>query len=213
MEPRSLGGRPADGDASRPYGQEVRTSKTALHLAGKLSFDVWKRIGSRISVVQKSSPWWIGDWLNYGEAAYGKRYREASEITGLDYQTLRNYAWIVSRFPVSRRRDTLSFQHHAEVAALDEHDQDTWLTRAGVFGWSRNELRRKIRSDRSSSSAGLDPQVTVLLRVEPSRHRRWLDAATASGDDLAGWIANALDRAVDVVVMDTSSGEEPHSHP
>ncbi len=32
-------------------------------------------------------------------------------------------AWVARRFPVSRRRDTVSFQHHAEVAALPEPEQ------------------------------------------------------------------------------------------
>ncbi|RDI75853.1 hypothetical protein Gocc_0272 [Gaiella occulta] len=194
-------------DDSVPSGKEMRTIQTALHLAPELPFESWKRIGSRISIVQKSSAWWIGDWLNYGEAAYGKRYNEATAITGLDYQTLRNYAWVVSRFPVSRRRDTLSFHHHAEVAALDELDQETWLTRAAVFGWSRNELRRRIRSDRSTS--GPDPpgpRVTVLLRVELDRYRRWLEAA--AGDDLATWIAATLDQAALVVSLDTETSRE-----
>ena len=41
----------------------------------------------------------------------------------LDYQTLRNYAWVARRFAMSRRRDTLSFGHHAEVPALPEPEQ------------------------------------------------------------------------------------------
>jgi hypothetical protein len=40
--------------------------------------------------------------------------------TGLDYQTLRNYAAVARRFELSRRRDNLSFHHHAELCALSE---------------------------------------------------------------------------------------------
>ncbi|MFD9426223.1 MULTISPECIES: hypothetical protein [unclassified Streptomyces] len=63
-----------------------------------------------------SSAWWLADWLIHGEATYGwRRYKEAVERTGLDYQTLRHYAWVARRFEHDRRRDSLSFAHHAAV--------------------------------------------------------------------------------------------------
>jgi hypothetical protein len=195
----------------------IRTSKTALYLTGGLTFESWKRVGGRISLVQMSSAWWIGDWLNYGQAAYGRRYREATEITGLDYQTLRNYAWVASRFQVSRRRDNLSFQHHAEVAALPEPDQETWLLRASTFGWSRNELRRRIRSDHSSSSSssssssgGLDgPPAAVVIKAGSKQRQRWLEAAVATGQEFSTWVAAALDRAADAVLAEPSLAAAP----
>ena len=36
----------------------------------------------------------------------------------------------LGRFDLSRRRDKLSFGHHAELAALPEHEQDEWLDQA-----------------------------------------------------------------------------------
>jgi hypothetical protein len=63
-------------------------------------------------------------WLIHGENAYSGRYRDAIEQTSLDYQTLRNYAWVARSLPLSRRRDTLSFAHHAEVARPPECEQD-----------------------------------------------------------------------------------------
>ena len=77
---------------------------------------------------------------------YEGRYREAVERTGLDYQTLRNYARIARRFEVSRRRETLSFGHHAELASLSEPEQDFWLRKAEQFSWSTSRLRREVRA-------------------------------------------------------------------
>ena len=51
-------------------------------------------------------------------------------VLQLDYQTLRNYAWVARRFPAGRRRAGVSFAHHAEVARLPEPEQDYWLRRA-----------------------------------------------------------------------------------
>jgi hypothetical protein len=36
---------------------------------------------------------------------------------------------------MSRRRDTLSFGHHAEVATLSEPEQDYWLRKAEEHRW------------------------------------------------------------------------------
>lgn len=44
-------------------------------------------------------------------------------------------AWVARRFGKSRRRDTLHFSHHAEVAALAEPEQDFWLRKAEAHNW------------------------------------------------------------------------------
>ncbi|MFE0605848.1 LmbU family transcriptional regulator [Streptomyces sp. NPDC058892] len=107
----------------------------------------WERIGTDLRELVNSSAWWLADWLIYGEATYGwRRYKEAIERTGLDYQTLRNYAWVARRFDHHRRRDGLSFAHHAEVARLAPPEQDYWLRKAEQQKWSRNELRRSVRA-------------------------------------------------------------------
>jgi hypothetical protein len=175
--------------------RRARQTATALYLADCLSFDEWRDVGSYISVLHNASAWWIGDWILYGQAEYGRRYRVALEVTNLDYQTLRNYAWVASRFPVSRRRDKVSFQHHAEVAALPEDEQDMWLVRASVHKWTRNELRRRMRAARAALAEQTEEDVTLTISVSSERRRRWVEAATASGIDLADWIPAALDGA------------------
>jgi len=150
-------------------------------------------------VVADASAWWIGDWLVFGQREYGNRYKQAVAATGLDYQTLRNYAWVASRFCASRRRDTLSFGHHAEVAALCEDDQEAWLRRSVVEGWSRNELRRKLRAKRTERPE-LPSAVAIELAVPPQRRARWEAAASATGSPLGEWMAEALDQAADSVL-------------
>ena len=66
--------------------------------------------------------------------------------------------------------DTLSFGHHAEVAALPEHEQDHWLRKAGEFSWSTTRLRRTwprgpMPGCRAPSRAGPRPP--------PGRPGRW----------------------------------------
>jgi hypothetical protein len=114
-------------------------------LDSQLSYARWQAIGARLTAQAEATSWWLGDWLVFGEERYGARYADAIEHTGLEYKTLRNYAVVARRFAMSRRRDTLSFQHHAEVCPMVDRDQDRWLDSAEENRWSKAELRRRIR--------------------------------------------------------------------
>ena len=129
-------------------------------------------IGQQLSQVAAPSAWSLGDWLIYGETFYNGRYHDAIEQTSLDYQTLRNYAWVARRFQLSRRRDGLSFGHHAEVASLPEPEQDFWLRKAEEFGWSRNQMRRVVRASlRERSAEGGRAQIASGERRPDENHR------------------------------------------
>jgi len=161
---------------------------------GGLTFEEWVAAGRQIARITTASAWWVGDWLLYGESRYGPRYRDALEVTAFDYKTLRNYVWVARRFELSRRRDSLSFQHHAEVAPLAPPEQDLWLTRAERGRWTRNELRRQLASARATgAAAAVEHVVVVRIRVPREREVQWREAAAASAQPLAIWIAAAAD--------------------
>lgn len=153
----------------------------------------WQRIGDQIFVISDASAWWLGDWLIYGQEHYPDRYKTAISKTSLDYQTLRNYAWVARKFSMLRRREKLSFQHHAEVARLPESEQELWLTRAEQWKWSRNELRRQIRADISGREEVDSPKIRLTLIAE--QHDRWQKAAEQESKDLLEWILNTLNEA------------------
>ncbi|MDQ3933017.1 MAG: hypothetical protein M3340_00110 [Actinomycetota bacterium] len=94
--------------------------------------------------MSRGAGWWIGDWLSYGNAKYGEKYSRAVKLTGYDIQTLKNMVYVASRFEPSRRRDVLSWTHHAEVAALSRDEQETWLNRAVAERLSVRSLREEI---------------------------------------------------------------------
>ena len=184
----------ASGEARASGIWRARTTPVALRMRDRLSLDDWLLIGGQISRLSSSSAWWLGDWLLYGERTHRGRYRAAVERSGLEYQTLRNYAWVARMFPVSRRRDTLSFQHHVEVAALGEAEQELWLNRAEQLRWSRNELRRQLAAARAPADGGGRP-VLVRLQVAPEREQRWREAAEAARQPLGDWLAAVADQA------------------
>jgi hypothetical protein len=168
-------------------------SHVSLGLSPKLTFDRWQAIGRRVAGIADASTWWLADWAAYGEAAYGEKYRQAVEATGIGYQTLRNYAWVAGRFDVSRRRDRLSFAHHAEVAALSTAEQDAWLDRAENGGWSRNELRDRVRAERER--AAKDVVEHLRIDVPSDQLERWRSAAESDGLGLPEWLIGVADLA------------------
>ena len=169
-----------------------RAVRTALKIKDGLGFEEWCRLGVQVGALADASAWWIGDWLVYGQRAYPGRYRTALAATRFSYQTLRNYAWVAAHVPVYRRRDGLSFGHHAEVAMLAAEEQELWLMRAERRAWSRNELRRRLRAGGAETRA---TPVAIALHVEDERRERWQAAAYAIGRPLSDWITKVLDEA------------------
>lgn len=100
--------------------------------------------------MSRVSNWWVGDWLHYGAARWGEKYTEAASITGYDVKTLRNIAYIAKRFDLSRRRDKLTWTHHAELAALPPDQQEEWLDRALALRLSPGDLRLELRTAQRS---------------------------------------------------------------
>lgn len=183
-------------------------SVKGLKLPRNITFDTWVVIGKHLSSIYSSSAWCLGDWLAYGEDAFTGRYRDAIEMTSLNYQTLRNYAWVARRFPLHRRQDKLSFAHHTEVAALAEPEQDFWLRKAQELGWPVKRLRREVRSsleERASedadtdSAAGqgqeIDDKITLRVQIPVEHLEACRAAACRLGLNVDDWASQVLMQA------------------
>ncbi|XVV32816.1 LmbU family transcriptional regulator (plasmid) [Streptomyces sp. CA-100214] len=220
--PAAGAGEPAQRDVVLSFvGSQTTVRKSGMVFPENLPERSWERIGSNLRELVNSSAWWLADWLIYGESTYGwRRYKEAIERTGLDYQTLRNYAWVARRFEHHRRRDALSFAHHAEVTRLSPPEQDYWLRKAEQQKWSRNELRRAVRASLAVQSGAAEApacgeeQQEVTRLPEPAADKRrqkvttltielsadQLDhcakAAAAHGLPVDEWVARTLESAV-----------------
>ncbi|MFE1248745.1 LmbU family transcriptional regulator [Streptomyces sp. NPDC058735] len=221
--PADDNGEPAQRDVVLSFvGSQAKVQKSGMVFPQNLSERSWEQIGTSLRELVNSSAWWLADWLIYGESTYGwRRYKEAIERTGLDYQTLRNYAWVARRFEHHRRRDGLSFAHHAEVARLSPPEQDYWLRKAEQQKWSRNALRRTVRASLAAQSdkaeippnAGDEKQEVLRLAEAPAAEQRrqkvttltiqlsadqleyYSKAAAAHGLPVDQWVTRMLDTA------------------
>ena len=102
---------------------------------GPLQFAIW---------CQRASPWWIGDLLNAGDAAFGEEFSQVCEGE-VSADMLQRYESVARRVPAQNRRPNLSWSAHAVVARLPDDEQRVMLKRAETNGWSSEVLRVKVR--------------------------------------------------------------------
>jgi hypothetical protein len=169
-----------------------------LELPPTLSHKEWEDLGRNITVSEAKSRWCLADWLNYGEDHYeGEgRYTAGMRITGLEYGSLRNVAYVADRFPLSRRRDTLSFGHHQEVASIaDEEAQDHLLSAAEVEGLSVKALRERVTELKGGKPAD-DEYVRVTVRIHRGMNERLEQLAAEDELPVADWIWRCVDAEI-----------------
>lgn len=135
-------------DATSPAEKQGRISAVCWNAPEQLEYRAWVLEGRRIGLMCRGSPWWIGDWLLYGNARWGEMYAAAAKITGYDPKSLRNMRYVASRFQVSLRKDNLTWSHHAVLASLDPGRQRYWLERACHDRLSVEDLRAELRAER-----------------------------------------------------------------
>lgn len=117
-------------------------------LPPRLTFDDWEELGSGLRGCKESIKWWLGDWMNYGENAYGEKYTQALDSTQYDYTYLMNICYVCRKVPHSLRSEKLSFGHHQVVAPLHPDDQQHWLDAAVKKKWTRPELAAAVKKEK-----------------------------------------------------------------
>lgn len=151
---------------SGDMGLRGRVLRVGWELPEDLSEQDWLSAGALLGKLERSVTWWLGDWWAFGERRYGERKAivTAEDWEGPAFQTCRNAAAICQAFETSRRRDVLSFSHHAEVASLPPTQADALLD------WAEQTIQETGK-----------PRSTRELRAEVSRRRATI-GAQPSGD-------------------------------
>jgi hypothetical protein len=126
--------------------------------ASKLSEEGWLHTGATILALERATPWLWGDWYLAGGAIHAL----PADWQGPTRHTLENYGSVAKRYSHSRRRELVSFTHHAELAALSEAEQDELLDWCATHRASMEALRaeRRRRAD-----ALLPPKPTLRVTV------------------------------------------------
>lgn len=124
-----------------------------------MGYEEWAQIGRTFQTIGDAINFWVGDWLNYGEARYGERYVQAIEATGWKLERLQQAKWVCGRVKPCTRVQGLSFTHHRLVAKLADEEQEQWLMKAATKGWRSGELKAAL-------SATLSADLSAVLDVD-----------------------------------------------
>jgi hypothetical protein len=137
--------RPAHAEPLAGVPAGVLISSTGISLPPEFSFDDWMTTCRECGRWSTQNSWALGDLWRYGQKwGEHKKLTEDPGWAGPEYQTCANLAWVAGKFESSRRREELSFRHHAEVAALPADEADALLQWSIDTKATTAELRREI---------------------------------------------------------------------
>jgi hypothetical protein len=151
-------------------------TSTGMRVVGDPSFEDWSEAFGGLKKINGCIQWLLGDMVVHG-ANYGERYSQFLEASDYEEKTIRNADWVARSVSVSRRRDTLSWSHHAEVARLEPEQQNKWLQRAEAECLTLKQLRDLLRQERNEKERFYPPEeldfIEGWLR---SRREQWPEA-------------------------------------
>ena len=117
---------------------------SAVRVKGRPALDDWQGPLQFALWCQRASPWWIGDLLNAGDAAFGEAFSQVCNGY-ISADQLQRYESVARRVPPKNRRENLSWSAHAVVARLSDEHQRQMLARAEERGWTSEALRRHVQ--------------------------------------------------------------------
>ena len=161
-------------------GDTEKPAETDGHTAWE-SRGAWLEAGRQLGRRVERDRWALGDWAVHGDRAYGDLTAVAVEI-GVAAKTLSNLASVARKIETSRRREVLSWSHHAEVASLPPEVGDGLLSCAEAEGWPHAVMREKARA--ASEVARLEAWTKRLAEeIAQLRRNRHADKAAQKARD------------------------------
>lgn len=104
-----------------------------------------------IAIARDSAPFVIGDWVIYGEQAFGEAYAQALSVFGeYAYGSIANYASVMRKVPfkyngIQHREDYATYTHHKVVSKYDLDQQRYWLSRTVKDSLRTFELKKLLK--------------------------------------------------------------------
>ena len=139
-----------------------KTHSVGVTFKNDTTYADWETFGKMLATVSGSIMWFLGDWINFGEAKFGEKYTQAMNFTKYDYGTLANAAYCCRKYEPKDRRPRLSWRHHFDCARFELGDRTAILDQVERMDMSSTQLReflhRQFPSAYKSISSGSIPK-------------------------------------------------------
>lgn len=123
----------------------VEITPTGIDFSDGVTEETWLLLGKQLKTIGRSWQFWVGDWLRYGGFMFGKKYKTASAILGLDEKQLQQCNWVANKVAPENRMPQLSWTYHREVASLDPELQKECLNIAVEGKLATKEFRLAVK--------------------------------------------------------------------
>jgi hypothetical protein len=124
-----------------PVVEKFTIGTLGLEVTGHPTYDEWIEFGTVLHGLKQSLQWNIGDWIEYGEWAYGEKYAQAEDETKFSNGYLRTIALTARTFPKSERRVNVPFSTHTAIAYLPDDKRTYVLDMCERGEWTRGDVR------------------------------------------------------------------------
>ena len=124
-------------------------------LKNSTDYEKWVKEGMSLNRDYSEYKWNLGDWWNKGHK-YGERKKlvDSEEWDGPKEQTCKISGVVAEAFEKFRRRNLLSYGHHAELTSLPIEEQDKLLDECEAEGHPIMRLRQRVKEVKSFLSQG-----------------------------------------------------------
>lgn len=131
--------------------QIFKLHATHLEVFGVPTFPEWQEFGDTLRRIAKGHQWWWGDWLLFGEGAYGERFSQALEATGWEAKTIMQYARVCRDVPAAERSEDVPFSHYANgLSALGAPERAEWVALITTEDLTQQQFVRSLRASRGT---------------------------------------------------------------
>lgn len=154
-------------DLSLPHNAQI--ALTGLIISSEIERNQWEQIGAKLGKMSTGVQWALGDWIAFGERRFKLSKSAVTKIAkkvGYTFDSLMNLASVSRKVDRSLRNERLSYSHHVAVAALEQKEQEQFLSKAAQEGWSIKQLREEINKDREPSFPEKTPEQVANYWLE-----------------------------------------------
>lgn len=135
--------------------RQCKLTNTSLQVPEYFTEEQCLAVVFQLQSMEKCVRWWLGDAIAAADKRHGAA-KKAAEIAGMTHGSARNCSSVSEKFELSRRRDTLTWSHHQEVASLEPEDQEKFLDYAEQQKCSQKALRAEVQAFKASVDVEAD---------------------------------------------------------
>lgn len=175
-----------------------RLLRNGMEVEGEPTLEEYRQAGLFITWTERGSPWWLADWLRYGDRRqdWSEKLQQAQELTGYALETVKAIKETGEKIQRKHRRPDLTFAHHRVVESFTPKEQVELLDDAATNKWTVQDLRKHANHKRRrkviEGQAVLVGQYRVILADCPFLYGNKQPSGSGAQTHYAGMTIEAL---------------------